>query len=194
MWLLVNLYTYTYKYTTPYFTVLLSTQNHIKPAFYLFQTKLPSMSLIIRYHPVCPWSKEKLLNAEVARRPCRKDSNNSNRPETTHKCEFCGRDCFSHIGLYSHKQRCNNRTERTTRISNLIDRGHMPMKSIESLKSCSKGKDNDNKPEEAGKRMCLWLCRLSAVDCSWQEAKQVKCLQLTEAGSKQNRSSACSWL
>ena len=60
--------------------------------------------------------EEKLVNAEAGRRACRKERNNSNRPETTHKCDFCGRDCFSHIGLYRHKRRCNNRTDRTTRM------------------------------------------------------------------------------
>ena len=34
----------------------------------------------------------------------------------TQKCDLCGRDCFFHIGLYSHKRRCNNRTDRTTRM------------------------------------------------------------------------------
>ena len=59
--------------------------------------------------------EEKLVNAEVGKRARRKERNNSNRPETTYKCDFCGRDCFSHIGLYSHKRRCNNRTD-TTRM------------------------------------------------------------------------------
>ena len=59
---------------------------------------------------------ERLVNAEVGKRACRKESNNSNRSETTHKCDFRGRDCFSHTGLYSHKRRCNNRTDRTTRM------------------------------------------------------------------------------
>ena len=53
--------------------------------------------------------EEKLVNAEVGKRAGRKERNNSNRPaETTLKCDFCGRDCFSHIGLYSHKRHCNN--------------------------------------------------------------------------------------
>ena len=37
-----------------------------------------------------------------------------NRPESTHKCNFCSRDCFPYIGLYSHKRRCDNQTDRTT--------------------------------------------------------------------------------
>ena len=60
--------------------------------------------------------EEKLVNAKVGKRACRKERNNSDRPETTHQCDFCGRDCFSHIGLYSHKRRCNNQTDRTTRM------------------------------------------------------------------------------
>ena len=43
--------------------------------------------------------EEKLVNAEVGKKASRKEPNNSNRPETTHKCDFCGRYCFSHIGL-----------------------------------------------------------------------------------------------
>ena len=60
--------------------------------------------------------EEKLVNAEVGKVARRKERNNSNRPETTNKYDFCGRDCFSHIGLYSHKRRCNNRTDRITRM------------------------------------------------------------------------------
>ena len=50
--------------------------------------------------------EKKLVNAEVGRRVRRKKRDNSNRPETTHECEFCGRNCFSHIGFYRHKRRC----------------------------------------------------------------------------------------
>ena len=32
--------------------------------------------------------EEKLMNAEVRKRARRKERNNSNRPETTHKCDF----------------------------------------------------------------------------------------------------------
>ena len=60
--------------------------------------------------------EKKLVNAEVGRMARLKERNNPNRPETTHKRDFCGRDCFSNIGLYSHKRRCNNRTDRTTRM------------------------------------------------------------------------------
>ena len=47
--------------------------------------------------------EEKLVNTDVGKRACRRVPNNSNRPETTHKCNFCSRDCFSYIGLYSNK-------------------------------------------------------------------------------------------
>ena len=57
-----------------------------------------------------------MVNAKVGRRASRKERKNSKRPETTHKCDFCGRDCFSHIGLCSHKRRRNSRTDRTTRM------------------------------------------------------------------------------
>ena len=60
--------------------------------------------------------EEKLVNAEVGKRARRKERNNSNRSKTKHKCDFCGSDRFSHIGLYSHKRRCNNPTDRTTRM------------------------------------------------------------------------------
>ena len=59
---------------------------------------------------------KKLVNAEAGRRARRKEHNNSNRPQTTHKCDFCGRYCFSHIGLYSRKRRYNNRTDTTARM------------------------------------------------------------------------------
>ena len=57
--------------------------------------------------------EEKLVNAEVGKRACRKERNKSNRP---HKCNFCGRDCFSHVGLNSHNRHCNNQTDRITRM------------------------------------------------------------------------------
>ena len=41
--------------------------------------------------------EEKLVNAEVGEGASRKERNNSNRPETTHKYDC--RDCFSHIGF-----------------------------------------------------------------------------------------------
>ena len=52
--------------------------------------------------------------------PAERSATTLNRPETTHKCDFCGRDCFSHIGLYSHKRCCNNWTDMTTRCTPMI--------------------------------------------------------------------------
>ena len=49
--------------------------------------------------------KEKLMNATADKRAFRKERSTSDKPETTYKCELCGRD----IGLYSHKRRCSNR-------------------------------------------------------------------------------------
>ena len=49
-------------------------------------------------------SREEKLNAEAGKRSCRKERNNSNRSETTHKRDFGGRACSSHIGLYSPKR------------------------------------------------------------------------------------------
>ena len=80
------------------------------------------------------------MNAEVGKRACRKERNNSNRSETTHKCDFCGGDCLFHIGLNSHKRRRNNRTARTTRMyshdqtwsTEAIVVGHWSIKSSQS--------------------------------------------------------------
>ena len=43
--------------------------------------------------------EKKPVNSEVGRRVCRKERNNSNRPETTHKCDFCGRLFLPHRSL-----------------------------------------------------------------------------------------------
>ena len=53
--------------------------------------------------------EEKLMNATADKRALRKERSTSEKPETKYKCDLCGRDCYSHIGLYSHKQRCSNR-------------------------------------------------------------------------------------
>ena len=53
--------------------------------------------------------EEKLMNATADKRALRKERSTSDKPETTYKCDLCGRDCYSHIGLYSHKRRCHNR-------------------------------------------------------------------------------------
>ena len=38
----------------------------------------------------------------------RKEGSSSIRPETTHICDVCNKDCHSRIGLSSHKRRCSN--------------------------------------------------------------------------------------
>ena len=53
----------------------------------------------------------KLMNEAAEKRTRRKERNNSNRPETTHRCDLCDRDCHSRIGLLSHKRRCSNRAD-----------------------------------------------------------------------------------
>lgn len=55
--------------------------------------------------------EEKLIKEAAEKRARRKERNNSSRPETTHICDHCGRDCHSHIGLYSHKRRCSSRLD-----------------------------------------------------------------------------------
>ena len=57
-----------------------------------------------------------LVNRNVTDEKCLPliQRNSSNRPETTNKRDFCGRDGFSHIGLYNDKRRCNSRTDRAT--------------------------------------------------------------------------------
>ena len=42
--------------------------------------------------------EEKLMNKKVEKKARRKESKNSNRRETTHKCDLCYRDFFSHTG------------------------------------------------------------------------------------------------
>ena len=51
---------------------------------------------------------EKLMAAAADKRARRKEGSSSIRPETTHRCDVCNKDCHSHIGLYSHRRRCNN--------------------------------------------------------------------------------------
>ena len=41
---------------------------------------------------------------------CRKETT-VNRSESTHRCDLCGRDCHSCIGLHSHNRRCSNRAD-----------------------------------------------------------------------------------
>ena len=50
----------------------------------------------------------KLMAAAANKRARRKEGSNPIRPETTHRCDVCNKDCHSHIGLFSHKRRCYN--------------------------------------------------------------------------------------
>ena len=44
----------------------------------------------------------KLMDAAADKRSSRKEGSNYIRPETTHRCDVCSKDCHSHIGLFSH--------------------------------------------------------------------------------------------
>ena len=52
--------------------------------------------------------EDKLMAAAAEKRARRKEGSNSIRPETTHICDVCNKDCHYHIGLFSHKRRCLN--------------------------------------------------------------------------------------
>ena len=52
--------------------------------------------------------EDKLMTAAADKRARRKEGSSSIRPETTHICVTCNKDCHSHIGLFSHKRRCYN--------------------------------------------------------------------------------------
>ena len=52
--------------------------------------------------------EEQLMAAAADKRACRKEGSSSIRPETTHICGVCNKDCHSRIGLFSHKRRCSN--------------------------------------------------------------------------------------
>ena len=52
--------------------------------------------------------EEKTMAAAADKRARRKEGSISIRPETTLRCDVCNKDCHSHIGLFSHKRRCNN--------------------------------------------------------------------------------------
>ena len=54
--------------------------------------------------------EEKLMAAAADKRARRKEGSSSIRPETTHRCDVCYKDCHSRIGLFSHKRRCSNPT------------------------------------------------------------------------------------
>ena len=70
--------------------------------------------------------EEKFVNVEVGKRAHRKERNSSNRQEATHKCNSCGRDCFSHIGLSATSDAVTIRQGKQDVLpwSNLIDGSH----------------------------------------------------------------------
>ena len=49
------------------------------------------------------------VNAVDKRSRC-KQSTSAETVPTIHKCNLCNRDCHSHIGLYSHRQRCGSKS------------------------------------------------------------------------------------
>ena len=54
--------------------------------------------------------EEKFLGLADEKRARRKARNNMNYLETIHKCDRCGRDCHSRIGLTSHSRSCSRRS------------------------------------------------------------------------------------
>ena len=52
--------------------------------------------------------EDKLKAAVADKRARRKEGSSSIRPETTHRCDVCNKDCHSHIGIFIHKRRCYN--------------------------------------------------------------------------------------
>lgn len=50
---------------------------------------------------------EEKMAAEAAAKRARRRERIANRPESSHKCDRCDRDCHSRIGLFSHKRRCS---------------------------------------------------------------------------------------
>ena len=54
--------------------------------------------------------EDKLMNAAADKGARRKAQNIANRPETTHICDLCNKDCHSRIGLHSHRRRCSVQT------------------------------------------------------------------------------------
>ena len=52
--------------------------------------------------------EDKLMTAAADKRAHRKEGSGSIRPETTHRCVICDKDCHSRIGLFSHKRCCYN--------------------------------------------------------------------------------------
>lgn len=55
--------------------------------------------------------EEKLVHAAENKRAQRKQRLNPERSETIHRCDFCGKECLSRIGLFSHKRCCQRKTK-----------------------------------------------------------------------------------
>ena len=53
-------------------------------------------------------TSEKKLTVVAAEKQTHKKEMAANRPETTHRCDLCNRDCHSHIGLCSHRRYCSS--------------------------------------------------------------------------------------
>ena len=60
-------------------------------------------------HKQLKLGEKKKIAAAAEQRARKKERNN--RPETTHRCDLCDRDCHSRIGFYSHKRRCSSRAD-----------------------------------------------------------------------------------
>ena len=72
--------------------------------------------------------EDKLMTAAADKRARRKEGSSSIRPETTHRCVICDKDCNSHVGLFSHKRRCKKLIKFKTKTNTLgctIIHGHL---------------------------------------------------------------------
>ena len=52
--------------------------------------------------------EDKRMAATADKRAHIKEGSSSIRPETTHRCDVCNKDCHSHIGLFSYNRCCYN--------------------------------------------------------------------------------------
>ena len=52
-----------------------------------------------------------MLSTAEEKRARRKERCNSSNNTETHTCDLCDRDCYSRIGLFSHRQRCSSRAD-----------------------------------------------------------------------------------
>ena len=61
-------------------------------------------------HKQLQTGEKKLTVVAAEKRACKKEMA-ANRPESTHRCNLCNRDCHSHIVLYSHRRCCSSRAD-----------------------------------------------------------------------------------